>query len=123
MALTYLRGNDSRLAEGKKRSALFFFAAAHRCTRKCTFLKAEVLKQPPVRDKSISVIIFQSVQRKMNKRMIKKKNDFRHRGRMRGGFIYLFSFPFVFIFLFFVLKVSVSVLFQLGFKILLPYHS
>lgn len=73
MALTDLRGNDSRLAEGKKRSALLvFFAAAHRCTRKCTFLKAEVLKQPPARDKSISVVIFQSVQRRMIKRMIKK---------------------------------------------------
>lgn len=65
VALTYLRGNDSRLAEGKKEKCVIFFAAAHRCTRKCTFLKAEVLKQPPVRDKSISVIIFQSVQIRM----------------------------------------------------------
>lgn len=66
-ALTYLRGNDSRLAGGKKRSALFFAAAAHRCTRKCMFLKAEVLKQAQVRDKSISVIIFQCVQIKLIK--------------------------------------------------------
>ena len=44
---TYGRGNGSRLA-GRKEKCVFFYLASYRANRKCTFVKAEVLKQLPV---------------------------------------------------------------------------